>query len=130
MINTEGLGKKRKEKNILTRLLNSCCRSVILLIPLKLVNCVVCDMKRYTSVRDYHNFQESYCLNFRIKFKPLSTKMYLSDLKTHFVPRSKHSASVLKTDNLMLYREIIAVCSQIHAKHINAFWEEHRFSEC
>ena len=24
-------------------------------------------------------------------FNPLSTKLYLSDLKTHFVPRSKHS---------------------------------------
>ena len=53
------------------------------------------------------------CLN------PLSTKLYLSDLKTHFVPRSKHSASVLKTSQLMLYREIIAVCSEIHTKHIN-----------
>ena len=48
---------------------------------------------------------------------PLSTKLYLSDLKTHSVPRSKHSASVLKTDKLMLYGEIIAVCSEIHAKH-------------
>jgi len=27
--------------------------------------------------------------------------------------------SVIKTSQLMLYREIIAVCSQIHAKHIN-----------
>ena len=62
--------------------------------------------------------------------KPLSTKLYLSDLKTHFVPRSKHSASVLKTDKLMLYREIIAVCSEIHTKHINALWAEHRISEC
>ena len=53
--------------------------------------------------------------------KPLSTKLYLSNLKTQFVPRSKHSsASVLKTDKLMLYREIIAACSDIHTKHINA----------
>ena len=29
------------------------------------------------------------------------------------------SDSVLKTNQLMLYREIIAVCSQIHTKHIN-----------
>ena len=29
------------------------------------------------------------------------------------------SASVTQTSQLMLYREIIAVCSQIHAKHIN-----------
>ena len=50
---------------------------------------------------------------------PSSTKLYLSDLKTHFVPHSKHSAKVLRTSQLMQYREIIAVCSQIHTKHIN-----------
>ena len=61
---------------------------------------------------------------------PLNTKLYPSDLKIHFVPRSKHSASVLKTDKLMLYKEIIAVCSQIHTKHINTLWAEHRISEC
>jgi len=27
--------------------------------------------------------------------------------------------SVIKTSQLMLYREIMAVCSQIHTKHIN-----------
>ena len=27
--------------------------------------------------------------------------------------------SVIKTSQLMMYREIIAVCSQIHTKHIN-----------
>ena len=59
---------------------------------------------------------------------PLSTKLYLSDLKTHFVPRSKQtlSALVIKTDKLMLYREIIAVCSEIHTKHINALWVERK----
>jgi hypothetical protein len=35
------------------------------------------------------------------------------------VPRSKHSVSVIKTSQLMLYREILAVCSQIHTKHTN-----------
>ena len=30
----------------------------------------------------------------------------------------------------MLYREIIAVCSEIHAKHINVLWAEHRIYEC
>jgi hypothetical protein len=34
-------------------------------------------------------------------------------------PRSKHSISVIKTSQLMLYREIIAVCSEMHTKHIN-----------
>jgi len=37
------------------------------------------------------------------------------------VPRSKHSINKIqyKTSQLMLYRELIAVCSQIHIKHIN-----------
>jgi hypothetical protein len=30
-----------------------------------------------------------------------------------------HSVSVIKTSQLMLYREIIAVCSEIHTKHKN-----------
>src|SRR5215510_15055720 len=40
-------------------------------------------------------------------------------IKIQSVPQSKHSVSVIKTSQLMLYREIIAVCSQIHTKHIN-----------
>jgi len=31
-----------------------------------------------------------------------------------------HSISVIQTSQLMLYREIIAVCTEIHTKHINA----------
>jgi hypothetical protein len=62
---------------------------------------------------------------------PLRTNLYQSDLKIQFVPRSKTlSASVIKTDKLMLYREIIALCSEIHAKHINALWVERRIPEC
>jgi len=35
------------------------------------------------------------------------------------------------TSQLMLYREIIAVCSEIHTKHINtAVWAERRIAEC
>jgi hypothetical protein len=30
-----------------------------------------------------------------------------------------HSVSVIQTSQLILYREIIAVCSEIHTKHIN-----------
>ena len=40
-------------------------------------------------------------------------------LKIQPVPRSKHSVTAIKTSQLMLYREIIAVCSHIHTKHIN-----------
>jgi len=42
-----------------------------------------------------------------------------SYIKIQSVPRSKHTVSVIKTSRLMVYRKIIAVCSQIHTKHIN-----------
>jgi hypothetical protein len=38
------------------------------------------------------------------------------------VPRSKHSVSVIKTNQLILSTEIIAVSSQIHIKH--TLWAE------
>jgi hypothetical protein len=41
------------------------------------------------------------------EFLPKSVKT-----KSRFVPRRK-------TSQLMLYREIVAVCSEIHTKHIN-----------
>ena len=38
------------------------------------------------------------------------------------------SFSVIQTSQLMLYREIIAVCSEIHTKHINTLCEaEHNY---
>jgi len=41
-------------------------------------------------------------------------------LNTQSVPRSKHTPSVLyKTSQLMLYREIMAVCYDIHIEHKN-----------
>jgi len=40
-----------------------------------------------------------------LNINPLRTKLYLSHLKTQFVRRSKHSASVIKTDKLILYRK-------------------------
>ena len=46
-----------------------------------------------------------------------NTELYI---KFQSVPRSKHTPSrFIKTSQLMLYREIIAVCSQIHTKQIN-----------
>jgi hypothetical protein len=61
----------------------------------------------------------------------LRMKLYLYELKIQSVPHSKHSPSRLKkTSHLMLYRELIAVCSDILAKHINALWAERRIVQC
>jgi len=35
-----------------------------------------------------------------------------------------------KTSRLMLYREIVAVCSQIHTKHTYTVWTERRTVHC
>ena len=47
------------------------------------------------------------CLNLRITCYSVRTA------------QETHSVSVIQPSQLMLYREIIAVCSQIHTKHIN-----------
>jgi len=52
-----------------------------------------------------------------ISFNPV--KKLNEEIKLQSVPHSKHYISVIKTSQLMLYREIIAVYSQIHTKHIN-----------
>ena len=40
-------------------------------------------------------------------------------MKIESVPRSKYGVSAIKTSQLMVYREVMAVCSEIHTKHIN-----------
>jgi hypothetical protein len=54
-----------------------------------------------------------------IQFNPFKININELYKKSQSVPRSKHSLSVIKTSQLKLYREIIAVCSGIHTKHIN-----------
>ena len=61
---------------------------------------------------------------------PLRTKLYVSFKDLVHTAQKTRSASVIKTDKLLLYREKNAVCSEIHAKHINALWAEHRISDC
>jgi len=60
--------------------------------------------------RDFHENPSGGSLKIKIK---------LNYITIQSVPRSKDSVSVIKTNQLMLYREIIAVCSQIHTKHIH-----------
>jgi len=42
----------------------------------------------------------------------------LVKVKFQSVPHSKHTQSFIQTSQLMLYTEIIAVCSQMRTKHI------------
>jgi len=49
----------------------------------------------------------------------LKSKVNPTYLEIQSVPRSKHYISVIKTSQFMLCREIIAVCSEIHTKHVN-----------
>ena len=78
---------------------------------------------RYTGLENFNTLilsnVTSTDIHNRQAVNPLNKKRYLSGLKIQSVPRSKQSASVLKIGKLMQYREIIAVCSQIHTKHIN-----------
>jgi hypothetical protein len=63
----------------------------------------------------------------RIKYiNSLKTKGELFHLKAQFVPRSKHFSSRLYTpvSQFMSYRVEVAVCSEIHTKHINSVWAE------
>ena len=46
-------------------------------------------------------------------------RIYVVHKHSVHTAQETHTVSVIKTNQLMLYREIIAVCSQIHTKHIN-----------
>jgi hypothetical protein len=49
---------------------------------------------------------------------------FMSDLKIQSVPCSERSVSIIKTNKLMLYTEIIAVCSETHKNHENTLhWQ-------
>ena len=67
-------------------------------------------------------YREIIAVCFQIHTKHINTlcgqnvELYI---KIQPVPRSKHSLSVIQTNQLTLYREIIAVCSQNNTKHIN-----------
>ena len=43
-----------------------------------------------------------------------------------FVPRSKQTVWVIKTNQLTLYMKITAVFSEINTKHLNKLWAECR----
>ena len=49
----------------------------------------------------------------------VKTKISLNCIKRPSPYRAVNSIAGIQTSQLMLYREIIAVCSQIHTKHTN-----------
>ena len=58
---------------------------------------------------------------------PLKTKRILLYLKTQFVPRSEHFPSVIRTNQFMLYKAKVGVCSEINTIHTNTVWVECKF---
>ena len=65
-------------------------------------------------------FEVDYRMSVQICF--VLSGQWTADSSKDWVHRvqSTHSVSVTKTNHSMLYSEIIAVCSQIHTKHINS----------
>jgi hypothetical protein len=58
-------------------------------------------------------------------FNPFKTKPVFY-IRIQCVPRIKHPTSVIKNNQLMLYKAKVAVCSEIRTKHINAMWAPRR----
>ena len=56
---------------------------------------------------------------FKIKFEfnLLKTKRNLLCIRNQSVPRSKHFPTLIKTNQLMMYKAEVAVCSDIRTKH-------------
>ena len=54
-----------------------------------------------------------------IKRKITQTEITINDIKMQSVPRRKKLSFFIKNGQLLLYREITAVCSDMHTKHIN-----------
>ena len=62
--------------------------------------------------------EKVYCLH--CTRDAVATRLNVNYIETFSPYRAEtHSVSVIKTSQLMLYKEIIDVCSEIHTKHIN-----------
>jgi hypothetical protein len=65
----------------------------------------------------------------KLEIIPLRTRINLNCISDSVrTAQFKRSASVIKTNQLMLYKEIIAVCAEIHIEHVNTVWAERRIA--
>ena len=53
---------------------------------------------------------------------PINGRLNMKHTEMFSPYRAENTPSVIKTSQLMLYREIMAVCSQIHTKHKYTVW--------
>jgi len=61
--------------------------------------------------------QNGELLNVKLVVHIVTTEIQMVNIQS--VPRSKHAPSFIIANQLMLYREIFAVFSEIHTKHTN-----------
>ena len=65
---------------------------------------------------------------FLLRLNPSKLEIYLlNNLKTQCI---SHNVSLTKVNHLVLFREIITVCSDSHTKHINTPCEQNRELQC
>ena len=68
-----------------------------------------------------------------MKVHPVEAELFRADGRTdmtELILAFRSFGDAPKTGQLVLYRGIIAVCSDIHTKHINTLWTERRISDC
>ena len=74
-----------------------------------------------TIFRMYTDFEPAVRQTKSPTLSPIHVPLLYCQLNTHLVPHSKHTPyATIKTNMLMVYREIIAVCSEIHTKYIHS----------
>lgn len=76
------------------------------------------------------NFAAVFTVQLLIQSRFFKDEMFLFYVRIHCVPRSTHCPPRLhKTNLLMLYEAIVAVCSQIPKQHMNTMWATCRIFE-
>jgi hypothetical protein len=71
-------------------------------------------------MKDFDDFLNIFKIHFLFNINPFKTSINLNYIQDPVhTTQSTHLPSVIKTSQLMLHREIIALFSEIHTEHIN-----------